>query len=193
MYVNVPDVVSYAQRELISKIEKREYTSFCTSCGLTLSQSHSLYQSVIGKKNLTFGQIFSMRSFIPPCQWYYDESEELPVLIPFKVKITDTEKKGKEMSIAAKKETVALSWFRILREKKLFHAFCVLHSIEQRKINYMVFRTRYSQGDYLYVCRPNYKLIRSLRDIIHPDLWYIYPEELKEKIEIPYDKLIGTG
>jgi hypothetical protein len=190
MYVKIPDVVSHAQRKLITMVEKREYRGYVLSCGLTLTQSNDLYKTVIGKYTPTYGQIFRLRQFVPPSEWYYDESEELPEPVRFTAKVQGMTGGGKKMGIEATKETVALSWFAGL-SKQQRHQFYVFHNIERAKINHFILKTTRMDGTFGYQSRPNYKLVRSLRETIHPDCWYIYPEELDEPMPVPYEKLIG--
>jgi hypothetical protein len=190
MYAKIPDVVSHAQRKLISMVEKREYRGYVLSCGLTLTQSNDLYKTVIGMYTPTYGQIFRLRRFFPPSEWFYDEGEKLPKPIKFTPKVQGLDGGGKKMGIEATKETVALSWFALLTKQQR-HQFYLLHHIERAKINHFILKTKRMDGTFGYLSRPNYKLVRSLRDTVQPDLWYIYPEELDNPTPVPYKKLIG--
>ena len=118
--------------------------------------------------------IFSFRPLVTPLMWYYNHSEPLPEPTPFTAKhfiYTD--------------EVRAMDSLGILRLKKLRDEMSG-QTIEQKYGLYkgacanILCKTKLPSGLRAYRSRPTFELTTSLKDLIKPDLWYIYPDETQE-------------
>jgi hypothetical protein len=177
MLVQVPAVVSHAQRRLITLIEKRRFTrQVRTVYGLSDAFLSRLHSVAVGRMRPSYGIIFQLREHIAPVLWYYDETEKPPKRKSFAAKHT-------VYNLAVMRElsarpTVAHTVFETLREARKLTEFCVLHNIAPARIRNCTTMNRRKDGVKGYASRPSYPVVKQLRGIIHPDLWYIFPDEI---------------
>jgi hypothetical protein len=178
MYVKPLGDISHAQRRLIGLIEKREFTGtligdWQVPQGLIVP----IYKSAVGQRTPTYGIIFGLRRHIPPEAWYFDETEKLPKPIacthlypPFGARINKK---------IIHDETAAINLIGEIRENRKLSAFCVEHGLKYNDMLGCAVKRKRSNGRYGYHQKPAYLVIRTLREIIHPALWYLFPDELE--------------
>jgi hypothetical protein len=90
-------------------------------------------------------------------------------------------------------ETAAHRYFEILREKRALTAFCGKRGLVYSSLSNCVFKRRREDGLWGYRTRPAYRLVKSLREILHPDLWYVFPDELRRYRYLTVEELLGAG
>jgi hypothetical protein len=177
MLVQVPAVASHAQRRLIALIEKRQFThEVRTVYGLSDAFLSRLHSVAVGKMRPSYGVIFQLREHIAPVSWYYAETEKLPKRKLFTAKYTTYNLAV--MRELSTKPIVAHTIFEMLREARKLTEFCVLRNINAAKIRNCTTMNKRKDGIKGYTNRPSYPIVKQLRGIIHPDLWYVFPDEI---------------
>lgn len=176
MYVQVPDIVTHAQRELIKLIEGRRFAGTARSYGIRASNIPSLYRMATGKTEPSFVMMFNLRQYLAPEAWCYDETEKLPERRKFKPKYACFDGRTRRHIIL--NPTVAAAYLEEIYLNGGLQGFCGEQGLSYAAVyGYAVKRKRYD-GIMGYHCRPGYRVIRKLRNVIHPDDWFIFPEEL---------------
>lgn len=115
--------------------------------------------------------IFYCREKMQPSKWYYRVDEKLPERIEFKTKYSVNELMYKESAGHIK-----------------FNKMCEEYSIQGvadrfgLSIN-QIKNTKYKRMNPMtkkecFKSLPSLSIVLKLRDVINPDLWYIFPEEL---------------
>jgi hypothetical protein len=173
MYPKPCGSVSHAQRIFITLIEKRIFTGTLTEWGIKYP-SH-VYQIALGRITTTYGVVFVLRERISPELWYYDETEELPEPVKGKFRHQSTEEGLKNI---VSEETAAINRIGELIENRKLREFCSTHHVKYQDIWGCTKKRTKEDGSYGYHQRPPYRIIRTLREEIHPALWYLYPDEL---------------
>lgn len=142
--------------------------------------THSLY-GYESERFLSFSNkvIFILRTVFEPCSWFYGVEEELPPPIPF---TANPERSAKDLFID---DTVGKILFRSLAKNfKTYNMFAETYKLPYANIKNMLTKFKYT---YKGVNIIKYKtfatesIIKALRNTIHPDYWYIFPEELSPK------------
>jgi hypothetical protein len=179
MYVKVPEIVSYAQRELITLIENREYTgAMRKKYGVSDSWISSIYRAAVGKVKATYGMIYLLREQIEPVRWYYDENEGLPEKVEFRPKYRGYDLEM--MNNFKNKATAAQRWFEEAGKKRIIHEICEENNISYSRLKNSIYPKRVHSEVAVYRQRPGYGIIKALRGVINPDYWYIFPDELPD-------------
>jgi hypothetical protein len=177
MYVKVPETVSHAQRTLITLIENRKFTyEVINTFKLAKTDIGPLYRIAVNKIRPYYSMIFNMRVFIPPAAWYFKENEQMPVRIPITplyggYTVIMRDKIKKDM-------TTGLQHLEALRRERKLTEFCIVHELKYSAIADCIIPRRGGGGTTAYHRRPGFAVIEKLKRIIHPDYWYIFPEEL---------------
>jgi hypothetical protein len=175
MYVQVPEIVSHAQRKLIGLIEERRFTATARSYGLTASNIALLYRMAVGKIQPSFVMIFNLRGHIAPAEWFYDETEKLPGQQAFHPKYACFDRRARQHFI--RYPTPAVAYLEgLFREGKL-QVFCGEEGLTYAMVYGYAVKRKRPDGITGYHARPGYGVIRKLREKIPPEHWFIFPEE----------------
>jgi hypothetical protein len=178
MLVEVPFPMVYAQRRLVTLIEERKFTSAARSYGITASNVSSLYRMATGKIGPSYIMIFNLRRHIAPVEWFYDEDEKLPESRRFTPAYTCFDRRARQHII--RYPTVGVARLEGLILAGGLQSLCRANGLQYRTVyGYAVKRWRHD-GIAGYHARPSYGVMRKLRDIIHPDEWFFFPEEADE-------------
>jgi hypothetical protein len=180
MYVPVPDIVTHAQRKLITLIERRQFSGVARSYGIRASNIPSLYRMAIGKIAPSFVMMFNLRHYIAPVEWCYDETEGLPERRKFKPKYAYFDRRARQRLI--RYPTAAVAYLEDIYLKGGLQGFCGEQGLGYATVyGYAVKRKRHD-GVLGYHARPGHRVIRKLRGVIHPDDWFIFPEEISHGV-----------
>lgn len=118
--------------------------------------------------------IYTYRGLVHPLMWFYNHNEPLPEMTQFNSgkKIYSDEIFAHDSlgMIELKKKKTEYEGGFIEIEKKCGLSRCTLSNITAKK--------KLPDGSKIYRARPTFNIVNSLKDIIKPDLWYIYPDEV---------------
>jgi hypothetical protein len=182
MYVKVIENLPVAGRIIVDNIENRSLVQFIRAAlpeadENVITTNHILLYNIVTKgSGYTYERIYTFRNVIPPVYWFYteDEKDTMPEPVPFKAK--------HPVSDIGTIPTIALQYFEDMKssDKYAIREYCEIHNLD-----YLYFRNfidkKQSKGIRVFKNRPSAKIIKELRDEIHPDKWFIYPDELKKK------------
>ena len=178
MYKPLPDILSYAQRLLVQKIEQRKFTSFLRENNIDKKWIPNIYNAATGDFTPSYTQIFLLRTIIPPCYWFYSEQEAKPQPVHFHALYDITHDLSAQDNILVARK-ILLSY----KQKRQFKSFlrqCTLSSSTCiAVVNMMNFYTD-ENGCRIWRQQPTFNAVSSLKHIIHPDYWYIMCEELDD-------------
>lgn len=175
MYVKIPVPVSHAQRRLIRLIENREFTGVVRSYGISPSNVTFLYRMATGQRQASFIMIFNLRQHIEPAEWFYDENEKLPKKKRINSQYACFDYRARQHII--KYPTLGVVRLENLFQEGKLQGFCRENGVDYRTLYGHAVQRKRHDGITGYHSRPGYGVIRKLRDIIHPDDWFIFPEE----------------
>jgi hypothetical protein len=120
--------------------------------------------------------IYMLRTRIAPAAWYYMERETVPEKVPF-TSLYDAGSETLRTKIIHE-ETAALGELARLKEERVLSRLCQEHRIDYKKASYCLLKRVKEDGSRGYHQRPTYEIVKAFREVIHPDLWYIFPDEL---------------
>lgn len=141
----------------------------------TKSQCFHLNNIVSGLVRPTFGMIYTFREKIPPVDWFYKEPEERPEPIKFNPIYTNySVKTWKELFL---KKTCGHIFFDYLIEAKCYSTFCRDYLLDKVNLNNFIYQRRTKDGQRFY-SRPTYPFVNALKKELHPDFWYMFPDEV---------------
>jgi hypothetical protein len=177
VYAKPEGPISCAQRRLITLIDKRKISeTLIGGWGVPRTQLGNIYRMALGTIPPSYGIIYGLRLTIPPAAWYYGEEEALPRPIPFTPKYPAFGKQAHDAVLHH--ETAALGIIREIKEQRELSRFCARHGVNYYDVAGCSFKNPKKDGRKGYHQRPSYRMVRLLREAVHPDLWYIFPEEL---------------
>jgi hypothetical protein len=140
------------------------------------------YQMALGKKLPSYLIIFALRDHISPELWYFDEDEKPPEPLAAGVKYSLTGPgKIRKTSLKLKilrDETAALVKLREIMGKRELSSFAAQYRIKYFDLWQVCNKRKKADGRYGYHQRPPYRVVKALREVIHPALWYVFPDEL---------------
>lgn len=174
------EITSYAVRYFRNLAKERNFSSKAKELGLSVPQTKLLNQIILGKTRPTYGIIFLLRRSISPASWIYMESEKLPAPVDFKPII---EEKFPAYDFPARKElakqkTLGHLFFDIIRERQVLTRFCAIHNCPLMEAANFIYMKKNRNGEIRYTHRPTVPFITKFKEAIHPDFWFVYPEEV---------------
>lgn len=154
MYV-LQHPLSHGQRKLVDLLDNRSLKPFCREKEIAF---HYTYLVATGKQTPPPKQIWILRDCIHPALWFYNEDEPYETL-DFKIKHS---KENVDETIAMldfRKKT--LSDLRTISQE---------HDIKYHRL-YCIYNGRF---------KPSFAVIKELMVLYKPELWFMYPDELKK-------------
>lgn len=139
--------------------------------------THSLY-GYESDRFLSFSNkvIFIFRKVFEPSSWFYNVGEKLPTPIPFTI---NPNRSGQDLFTD---DTVGKILFKALAKNyKTYNLFAQEYNLPYANVKNMFSKFKYTQKGVTVVRYKTFvteSVVRNLRDTIHPDYWYIFPEEL---------------
>jgi hypothetical protein len=178
MYRKPQGVITHAQRIFITLLEARQFTRTLVGWGITKSTVTYIYKIVLGEIPPSYDVVFILREHIGPELWYYDENEEVPNTPKTGTRYYLTQRQPAIRKNILQDETVAIREIRKVIEERKLSTFCAIHQVGYGDVRNSCTKRKKPDGMYGYHQRPPYRMIRALRNVIHPRLWYIYPDEI---------------
>ena len=169
------DEDSYAIRDLKKASQKNLLWAYLYNIGMKEDKMKMfIYNYLIGKNKTIFNiNVFNCRENVQPARWYYKVSEKLPERIEFIPKFPVTELQYKD--------TIGHLKFFELREQLTNQGISEKYNIDYFQLkNITSKRFNPLTNRYCYKILPQQSIIIKLRDVINPDYWYIFPEELEK-------------
>lgn len=178
------EITSHAARYFRNLAKEHKFTSTAEGLGLSFEQTKFLNQIVLGKNRPTYGIIFMLRRSISPAQWIYMENEKLPSPVAFNPLV---EQRYPVYDFAtrnelAKEKTLGHLFFDIIRKGRVLTKFCAAHNCTLLEAANFIYMKKHQNGDIRFTHRPTVPFIAKFKDVIHPDFWFVYPEEVTPRI-----------
>lgn len=118
--------------------------------------------------------IYTYRALVHPIMWFYNHNDPLPEPTKFdsgrKIYTDDIFEHDSLGMLELKQKKAGYAGGYIEMEKGLGLCRSTLSNLCARK--------KLPDGRKIYRARPTYNIVNALKDIIKPDLWYIFPDEL---------------
>lgn len=181
--MDAAEITTHAVRYFKNLVRERDFKAKVQEYGLTEPQQKLLYNVTRGDFRATYGIIFALRNNISPSQWIFKENEELPEPVKFTPLI---EKKYPHYDFdsrneLAKESTLGNIFFDILKTRRVMSKFSSLHNCEKLEAANFVYMKHHKNGELRYLARPTLPFIRKFRKDVHPDWWFIYPDEVSKE------------
>lgn len=165
---------THALRDLKTAAEKKLLWQYIVALGIpdNTESKNSVYYYYNGKyKSIANPHIFLCREKMQPSKWYYRIDEQLPERIDF------IPKYGVEY--LQHKESIGHIKLEELQKRYTMPGLCNRYdlSLQQMK-NVRYRRLNPLTGKECFKILPPASVIIKLRDVINPDYWYVFPEEL---------------
>lgn len=166
---------TYAIRDLKTASQHKLLWKFITELGIpdTREEKLAVFYYFNGKyKSIANQHIFYCREKMQPSKWYYNVNERLPKKIKFIPKF-----KAERLMY---KETVGH-----IKLEKLQKEYSMPELCDKFDLNlYQMKNIRYKRINPLtkkecFKILPPASVIIKLRDVINPDYWFIFPEEIE--------------
>lgn len=172
--------ISHAMRYFKDLVSNRKLADYLMN-ELHLSRSQYLFMRKIAaqEKRPTYALIYLLRNAIAPVQWYYSEDKAYPDPVHFTPLYNNYATETR--SLFAQKKTCGHLFFDMLKEYKVFEPVCSLHNMKKSTAVNYVYMKKDSDNVLRYPCRPSIWFVSHFIDIIHPDYWYIFPDELSKE------------
>ncbi len=166
---------TYALRDLKIAGEEKLLWQYIVALGIpdTTESKNSVYYYYNGKyKFISNPHIFMCREKMQPSRWYYKINEKLPKPVIFAPKF------GVEELMY--KESVGHVKFRELQKQLTVQGMADKYDLNFYQIKNILYR-RFNPltGRECFKILPPAKVIINLRDVINPDYWYVFPEEIE--------------
>ncbi len=181
--VDSVEITSHAVRYFKNLVKERTFASKTSEYELSDPQQKLLYNVTRGNFRATYGIIFALRRFISPSQWIYREDEELPEPVKFNPLVEEKypHYDFDSRNELAKESTLGNIFFDILKERRAMTKFCASHNCEKLEAANFVYMKHHKNGELRYLARPTLPFIKKFRTEVHPDWWFIYPDEVSEE------------
>lgn len=171
---------TYTYRELKTALQKKVFWKYLDSIGIPndINARHQIYHHIYHndkiKHILKNKYVFQCRENLQPSKWYYKVTEPLPERIKFTPKFDVSVLRYKEslghIKLNELKETYSYSLTGLAR------AF----SLDVNQVKNVLFKKwNPLLKKQCFRALPSESFIIQMRDIINPDLWYIFPEEVE--------------
>lgn len=166
---------TYALRMLKQAAQQKLFWHFIEELGIPNNRDIKSYvYYYFNGKNASIGSqyVYMCREKLQPAKWYYKIGEKLPPRIEF------TPKFGVEY--LQFKESVAHQKFVQLQKEYTIANFAKTYGLSVQQVKNICYK-RYSPylEKKVFKILPPASVITKLRDVIHPDYWFIFPEELE--------------
>lgn len=181
--IDSTEITTHAVRYFKTLVKDRSFATKAQEYGLTDPQQKLLYNVARGNFRATYGIIFALRNIISPSQWIYREDEKLPQPVKFNP-IVETKYPHYDFDSRnelAKESTLGNIFFDILKERRAMSKFCASHNCEKLEAANFVYKKHHKNGELRYLARPTLPFIKKFREEVHPDWWFIYPEEVTKE------------
>ena len=174
-YRKFSDDDTYALRDLKIAAEKKLLWAYIVALGIpdNAESKNSVYYYYNGKfKSIANPHVFRCREKMQPSRWYYKVGEKLPEPVIFTPKYS--------VEDLMYKESIGHVKFRELQKQYTVQGLADKYDLNFNQIKNVLYRRMNPlTGRECFKILPQYTFIIKLRDVINPDLWYIFPEEME--------------
>lgn len=128
--------------------------------------------------------IFAFRDIFEPVSWFTPPSIPLPKPISFKKNILRTEK-----ALYTEKTVGKILYERLAKSYPTFQTFADEYNITLANAKNLIQKAQFKRNgkvEYKYKTFVTRSIVKLFSKEIHPDYWYIFPEELSEEDKV-YD------
>gem|GEM_PF-2586661 len=167
---------TYALRDLKKAMNAKCFSKYLSFLGIAPNTQHrlALYHYIHRSYDVQSSYVFALREKIQPSKWYLRITEELPGPVSFTPKFTE--------DVLFEKESVAHIKIREMTNQyggasALASMYGVEASVLRNAISWRIFKG--TEEKRRFRALPQTSIIRAFMKTIHPDLWFIYPEELE--------------
>lgn len=172
------DSDSYVIRDFKKLAQKGLLWQFMDSIGLKKEEHKiNVYYLMYGRSELVNApNVFICRENMQPARWYYKVGEKLPERISFTPIYT--------VDDFQYRKTAGLQMLENLRDEYTYSGLAERFSINYYQLKNMLSkRTNPVTGKRCYKILPQEHFVIKLRDVINPDYWFIFPEELEKHLD----------
>lgn len=174
-YKQFSDDDTYALRALKKAIQNKLFMKYICELGIPDSLSHkfAIFYYLAGRyRSVTNVNIFMCREKMQPAKWYYKINEPLPKQIKFTPKHSVEDLMYIESLGHIKlKELQDLYTMPVLCEKYDLSLY-QMKNIRYKRIH------PYTKRE-CFKTLPGMTVVTKLRELINPDYWFIFPDELE--------------
>ena len=168
------DSDTYALRDFKTAAQNKLFWHFIENLGIPNDgkAKYILYYYFNGKnKSFTNSSVFYCREKMQPSKWYYNISEALPERIQFTPKhpVEDLQYR----------ETLGIQKLKVLIKDYTLPKFCDIYNLNFLQMKNMIYKRINSvTGKECYKILPPEKVVKNLKTVINPDMWYIFTDEV---------------
>lgn len=78
----------------------------------------------------------------------------------------------------AREKTLGHIFFDIIRDGQVLMKFCAIYNCLLTETANFIYMKRHQNGEIRYTHRHTVPFITKFKEAIHPDFWFVYPEEV---------------
>lgn len=151
------------------------------NCYLESIFNYKTTTTALEKRYLNFSKkvIFDFRNVIEPVSWFYNINESYPEPIKF---IQNKNRTSDELS---QDKTVGKILFeKLAKSYPTYQTFADEYKIPLFHVKNMLYKRTYNSDGKIEIRYKTFvtkSIIKLLREEIHPDYWFIFPEELSKE------------
>lgn len=173
-YARNSDNDTYALHDLKTAAQNKLLWKYMISLGIPDEKiaKQNLYYYYNGRcTSLSNMTVFHCREKLQPSKWYYKKDEQLPEKIEFIPKHNVKE-------LLYTESLGHLKLFEMVKELSI-PIFAEKYDTSINLLKNMIYKRQNKLNEKMcFKSLPNEKFIIKMRDIINPDLWYIFPDEI---------------
>ena len=163
--IDSTEITTHALRFFKTLVKERSFATKAQEYGLTDPQQKLLYNVTRGDFRATYGIIFALRNI------------KFNPLVEKKYPHYDFDSRNE----LAKESTLGNIFFDTLKERRAMSKFCAMHNCEKLEAANFVYMKHHKNGELRYLARPTLPFIKKFRADVHPDWWFIYPDEVTKE------------
>lgn len=169
---------TYACRELKIALQKKIFWKYLNIIGIPneLNEKNSIYYYIYHNDKINHfvrnKYVFLCREKVQPSKWYYKVTEPLPEKIKFTPKF--------DISVLRYKESLGHIKLNELKETYSLKGLVNTFSLDLNQAKNVIFKKwNPLLQKQCFRALPSENFIIQMRNVINPDLWYIFPEEVE--------------
>lgn len=167
---------SYVIRDFKKAIQNRLLWKYLIQIGVpdTQNDKNRVFSYFSGRfKKITNRYVFLCREKVQPSKWYYKVGEELPPRINFTPKHSVEDLRHIP--------TAGIQKFLQLQKEYSLRYLCKIYNLNELQMKNIIYaKFNPETQNKFFRALPPYTVIIPLREVINPDLWFIFPDELTD-------------
>lgn len=174
-YKDFSDDDTYALRDLKTAAQNKLFWNYIENLGIPNDgKSKYILFYYFNGKNKSFSNlsVFYCREKMQPSKWYYKNSEKLPERVKFVPK--------HPIEDLPWRETMGIKKLVELQKTYTLQGLCNQYDLNYLQMKNILYkRKNLLTGKDCYKILPPERVITKLRDVINPDYWYIFTDEIE--------------